>query len=332
LLAPAVLILGACGSSSTDSSTSTAAAGSGGPSGKTAVLVTFGDNTPWGAAANKGIVDGLEKNGIKMLATLPDPDDAVIQAKHMNQAIALKPDILLVAPDDANAIVPQIKRASAAGIKVIVFNSPAAAGASSSIISTVMANNTLLGTFAGETLVAGLQKAGYKSGNVMHITGTNSMTIVQQRIAAFNAVMAKHPEYKVVATEDSNWDPGKSGQIANSLLAKYKSSGGIQGAYGTADYMALGIVSAAKQAGVTAGTKPGNLVVVGSNCTGPGVQAVIDGILAGDATQVPQEQADLLVNSVVDYFNGKTLAKLIQFTPVKITPENAKDYLKTCTY
>ena len=54
------------------------------------------------------------------------------------------------------------------------------------------------------------------------------MLVTQDRIKGFYNVLRKHPQYKVVATEDGNWDPVKSGQEATQLLSKYGQTG-LQG-------------------------------------------------------------------------------------------------------
>ena len=123
-------------------------------------------------------------------------------------------------------------------------------------------------------LVEGMTKAGYKTGNVIALTGTASQNNVTDRMAAFKAYMKKFPQYKIVAIEDTNWDQATSAKVAQQLLSKYASKGGIQGAYGMADNMAVGIIQGAKQAGVQIGVAKKGLVVTGSNCLAVGINAI----------------------------------------------------------
>ena len=104
-------------------------------------------------------------------------------------------------------------------------------------------------------LVEGMKKAGYKTGNVIALTGTASQNNVTDRMATFKAYMKKFPQYKIVAIEDTNWDQATSAKVAQQLLSKYASKGGIQGAYGMADNMAIGIIQGAKQAGVRSASR-----------------------------------------------------------------------------
>ncbi|MFI5429340.1 substrate-binding domain-containing protein [Aeromicrobium sp. UC242_57] len=113
----------------------------------------------------------------------------------------------------------------------------------------MLAGTDDLGRIAAETLVDGLKKAGHESGNIIAITGPAAQGIVTLTRAAFEKEMAKSPEYKIVATEDGAWDPAKTQKITQQLLAKNASSGGIQGIWAQADYMASGSIQAVKQAG-----------------------------------------------------------------------------------
>ena len=98
-------------------------------------------------------------------------------------------------------------------------------------------------------------------------------------MATFKAYMKKFPQYKIVAIEDTNWDQATSAKVAQQLLSKYGSKGGIQGAYGMADNMAIGIIQGAKQAGVPVGvSKKNGLIVTGSNCLAVGIKSIKAGV------------------------------------------------------
>ena len=111
------------------------------------------------------------------------------------------------------------------------------------------------------------------------------MLVTQDRMVGFDKAISTMPQYQVVNEQDANWDPTLSGQDAQQLLAKYGCSG-VQAAYGMADYMALPIIQAAKQAGCTIGGKNG-MVVTSSNCFKAGIQSVQAGQLYGTATEDP---------------------------------------------
>ncbi len=173
--------------------------------------------------------------------------DAGTQVQDFNQAVAQKPDLIVLAVLDTKAMVVPIEKAKQAGIPVLVFDGrtdPAVAGD----VMSVLSDNVALGEFAAQNIIDGLKAQGRTSGNIIVLTGTKSMLVTQDRMQGFDKVMATAPQYKVVNEQDANWDPTLSGQIAQQLLARY-GCGGVQAAYGMADYMALPIIQAAKQAG-----------------------------------------------------------------------------------
>ena len=163
-------------------------------------------------------------------------------------------------------------------------------------------------------LVEGMKRAGFKTGNVIALTGTASQNNVTDRMATFKAYMKKFPQYKIVAIEDTNWDQATSAKVAQQLLSKYASKGGIQGAYGMADNMAIGIIQGAKQAGVPVGlSKKNGLIVTGSNCLAVGINAIKAGAEYGTGTQAPQVEAALAVKVGTQILNGSTPKPKVQY-------------------
>jgi ABC-type sugar transport system substrate-binding protein len=287
---------------------------------------------PWSAAQNKTMGNYWQNDGIKV-TLLEDPLDPALQAQHFSQCIALHPSLIQVNVADTHAIIPSLLRAKAAKITVIGTNVILDKKALGLVVTQgVTANNHQLGQYAGENLVAGLKKAGYTKANIMIIAGTLSLGITQDRLAAFKKVLSQYPQYKIVSIQDSNWDPTVSGQMASSTLAAWKSKGGIQGAYGEADYMAIPIANSAQQLGLKVGAKPGGIVVVGSNCTGAGVRAVTSGTLAGDADQSPVSQGVMQAQIAEHVLLGDNVAKSYFQDEHKITPQNVKGFYGECTY
>ena len=200
--------------------------------------------------------------------------DPAVDAQNMNRLIADKPDLIISVPASASAIVPSYIRAKAAGIPILGAIGRQSADGAKIVTAEARTDDPSLGRFAAMNLVEGMTKAGFKSGNVIALTGTASQNNVTDRMAAFNAYMKKFPQYKVVAIEDTNWDQATSAKVAQQLFSKYASKGGIQGAYGMADNMAVGILQGAKQAGVKIGVAKKGLVITGSNCLVVGINAI----------------------------------------------------------
>ncbi len=134
--------------------------------------------------------------------------------------------------------------------------------------------------------------------------------------------MKRYPQYKIVAIQDANWDQATSAKDTQQLLSKYASQGGIQGAYGMADNMAVGIIQGAKQAGVPIGVAKKGLIVTGSNCLAVGINAIKAGHEYGTGTQAPQVEAALAVKVAAQILTGGTPPKVSYVNEYRITKAN----------
>jgi ABC-type sugar transport system substrate-binding protein len=296
--------------------------------GKTVSLVTCEPNV-YCHAYNENLKKLLGEKGVKV-TQLSDNFEPELQNQHMDQAIASKPDLIAVFASNADAIVPALARAKAAGIPTANLDARLGEEGEEYVDFEVVADNHALGKFAAENLIEGMEKAGYKEGKVIAITGTMGTLIVEDRMEEFEKVMEEHPEFELVEPQDGNWDPVESAKIALQLFTKYKSQGGIQGAYGMADYMAGGIIQAANQLGVKVGDKPGDTVVTASNCTPTGIPLMEKGELWGNATQSPIVESEQAAEKIEEYLEGKEVPHNTTVKEERFTVENYKKFIPQC--
>ncbi|HUN32634.1 MAG TPA: sugar ABC transporter substrate-binding protein [Trebonia sp.] len=334
------LVLAAAGCAGSSSSSSTTQAGSsaaggtaaaaaaaGSLRGKTIALVGYGNANPWGAAFNQQFASQLSPTGVKIISLTTM--DSGTQVQYMSQAVADRPNLIVLSVDDTKAMVVPIEQAKQAGIPMLVFDGPTDPSVASDVMS-VLSNNEQLGEYAAQNIIQGLKAQGRKSAKIIVLTGTKSMLVTQDRMIGFDKEMSTSPQYQVVAEEDANWDPTLSGQDAQQLLAKYGCSG-VQGAYGMADYMALPIVQAAKQAGCPVGGQDG-LVITGGNCFKAGIQSIEAGQLYGTATEDPITIANQTAAYVVQYLTGKNPPQHETIQEARITAANVSQYAAQCSH
>jgi ABC-type sugar transport system substrate-binding protein len=304
----------------------------GGAGGQKVFLLGCTNQNPWCSAFNKSLAGGLQKAGVRV-TVLTTNFDPVVQAQQAAQAISQRPNAILSHVADPNAAAPWIRRATTAGIKVIPVDTDVGPKVLPLVTANLMPNHCRLGTFAAINIQEGLKKQGVTTGNVILITGTQSQVHVQTRIRCFKAQLAKTSGLKIVENQDGNWDAIKTGTLATQLLAKWRGQGGIQGAYGMADYQAAAIAGSAKQAGVPLFPKSSKgLVVTGSNCHGTGVKAIKAGEMYGGATQSPILEGRDFVPYVVKVLEGEKIGTRIT-TPVnRLTRATVDKYLQYCNY
>jgi ABC-type sugar transport system substrate-binding protein len=331
LLAP---VIAGCGSGSSASTAGSASGASTGQSagGKTAFLLGCTNENPWCNGFNKSLVDGLTRAGVKV-TELTTNFDPVVQAQEAAQAISQHPAAILSHVADPTSAASWMRRAKAAGIKVIAVDADIGPVARALVTANLMPDHCALGRFAATNIQEGLAKQGKTTGNVILVTGTQSQIHVQTRLTCFKEQLAKTPGLKTVEIQDGNWDPIKTATITQQLLAKWRDKGGIQGAYGMADYQAAAISRVAKQMGLPLypESKPG-MVVTGSNCATSGMQAIQNGTMYGGATQSPVLEGQDFVPYVQKVLDGQTIGNKIT-TPVnRITKADVAKYTQYCTY
>lgn len=328
LLSAVALFLTACGSSSSDS---TSASGSGSVDGKSVYIISCTEEVPFCAAYNNHIAEKLEAAGIDA-TILTDPFDPALENQHMDQAISRHADAIILNAANSSAIVPAVERAEAAGVKVVNTDAPLSGSGADAPSLNVVADHVAMGEFAGEGLVEGLEEEGKKSGNIIVAAGALASKAAEQRLEGFEGFMKAHPQYEIVAVDDTSWDQNKATQIASQRLAQYRSKGGIQGAYGMNDLLALGVVKAAEQAGIPVGVEKEGLVVVGGNCLAPGIPAVKNGTLFTSGTQTPIPQGDEVVKHTIALLEGKPQPETVTVKEYKITKENVAEFEDQCTF
>ncbi len=344
LLASSIIGLAACGSSGSSSSSestseqnatesnggseTTAAAGGGSIAGKTVAVVSApSSENPWTGVFNETIEKELGDKGVEVSVT--GSLDPATQVQFLNQAVAENPDLIILEALDSKAVAPAIAKAKAQGVPVLNADGKADPSVEDGL-NQVLSDNVSLGEFAAENIVEGLEAEGKKSGNIGVITGTASMLLTQERMEGFNKVLSEHPQYKIVFEQDGNWEPVKAGEIATQMFAKYGADG-LQGAYGMADYMAVPIVTAAKQAGVPLGVKNDGLIISGGNCFKIGIEAIEKGEMYGTATEDPGTLAKQASAYAAKMLAGEEVPLTETVEEARVDPSSLSKYKAQCS-
>ncbi len=343
LIALLALGVAACGGSSSSSSSSSAGSeasessgatenaaaesGSGSVEGKKVTVVSVADSNPWAAVFNKIVKEKLSAAGADV--TVVGNAEPAGQVQLLNQAVAENPELIVLEALDSKAVAPAIAKAKAQGITVLNADGKADPSVEEGL-HQVLSDNVALGEYAAENIVEGLEAEGKKSGNVGVITGTQAMLLTQERMEGFNKVLGEHPSYKVVYEEDGNWEPAKSGELATQMFAKFGKEG-IQAAYGMADYMAVPIVTAAKQAGIPVGVKNNGLIVTGGNCFKVGIESIQAGEMYGTATEDPGTIAEQVSEYAIKLLEGQEVPLTETVKEARVDPKTLKQYTAQCT-
>jgi ribose transport system substrate-binding protein len=169
--------------------------------------------------------------------------DADSQAQQIEQAIAKKPDVLVVLPQDGAALTPVAQKAEKAGIPVVnidrLFTAPDAATA------TILGDNYQIGVLAANYIADQLKC----KGNVVEIQGLAGISVTEDRTKGFtDTIKKKCPQggLKVVASQPGDFNPDKGLTVMENIL---QAQSDIDAVYTHDDDMAQGVVQAIRNAG-----------------------------------------------------------------------------------
>jgi ABC-type sugar transport system substrate-binding protein len=257
--------------------------------------------------------------------------DAAVQSQQIDDAIAQKFDIIVLVYVNDQAVVPALTRAKAAGIPVVLIVTPLKKDYEELFTSYVGTDHRELGRLAGEGMVKGLMAEGKTKAQIVAVTGAAQQLNVQDRIAAFKEVLAKHPSFELVAAEDGKWNTALTEKITGELLVRFNARGGVDGIFAMADNQATGSIQAVESAGLKLG-RPGRIVVVAATHEGRCMLNIKSGKQFATATQIPTEEAEITAKKIAGYFNGEKMKKY-EIVPVHgISRENLEQFTAGCSY
>ena len=144
-----------------------------------------------------------------------DPNwDVAAGAQAITDAISSdpKPNVLIVHAPDLNSYVKLFKKAQAEGIYVILIDNPANFAADAFIGS----DWDRLGQLEAEAAVKACGPTSSKQIGLVQGDQVNASSLYQY--AGIMKVLAKYPDFKVVAKPDSNWDATTARNVTATML------------------------------------------------------------------------------------------------------------------
>lgn len=313
------VMLAGCGGGDTGES---GASASGDVRGKKVTLLTVTEQCDYCSRYLQTVRSAASKAGLDLDVKITDYD-AAEQARQANQAIAARPDAIILWPADAAAAVPSIKRIVGAKIPLVISNSEPVDQQAVSEANTFTGPNDLEnGKRAAEAMIAGL-KARNESlqGDVVVVSGVPGNPPTIRRTQGFNEVLKqKAPGLRVAATQPGDWEQAKATTAASGLFTQ-TSRRDVKGLYAQNDAMAAGAIVAARRRNID----PSDLVIVGSNCTIEGVRGIESGAQYASVLQSPIDDGGYAVDSVVKILRGEEVPPKRYLPDTIITKDNVSD-------
>lgn len=242
----------------------------------------------WRAQMNKEILrEALFYPGVNV-EVYQAHDDNTHQIKDIESLIERKVDLLIVAPNEAEAITPVIEKAYDAGIPVILVDRKIN---SKKYTAYVGADNYEIGRRAGEYIADRLKG----KGRVIEIAGLKGSTPAVERHRGMVEALKAAPDVQVIASVEAGWFQQKAGEVMDSLLDVYPQ---VDLVFAQNDRMAIGAYEKARQK-----KRAGQIAFVGVDAVTDGVESVAGGRL--DATFIYPTGGDKVMQVAMAILRGE---------------------------
>ena len=176
--------------------------------------------------------------GMKYKWDAPDVKDNAKQIEAVNNAVADKAGLILLAANDPKAISAAVKNAQAKGVKIIYVDS----GADAPAIATLSTNNFQAGALAGKTMVDELKAAGKTAGKIGIVSVNTATNSTMDRENGFRGVV-KGAGYTILNTEYKDGDAAASQEAATGFIS---GNADLVGLYGANEGSTVGVGNAIK--------------------------------------------------------------------------------------
>ena len=259
-------------------------------------LVSKGFQHQFWQAVKSGAEQAAKDLKVKISFEGPESESMVDkQIDMLAAALAKKPQAIGFAALDSQAAIPLLKKAQAAKVPVIAFDS----GVDSDIpVTTATTDNKAAAALAADKMAQLIGDAG-EVALVVH--DQTSRTGIDRRDGFVDRMKSAHPKVKVVSVQYGGGDHLKSTEIAKSMLQAYPN---LKGIFGANEGSAAGVVNAVRET-------HHKVVVIGYDSGKQQKDAIRDGIEAGAITQNPVGIGYKTVEAAVKALKGEKLPKVI---------------------
>jgi inositol transport system substrate-binding protein len=327
------LVITACGGSNSNSgSSSSNASGSGSSAGSDS-----GSNSGSSGSGQKKVVGVLVSDFnsqflVYMMDSMKEeakkyPDfefvyvdaqyDSGIQMNQVENFLAQKVDALIYNPVDTEAAKPVVDMIEQAGIPLIAVNRKAPNTDNIEKYAYVGSN----AVESGELLMEAMAEVLGGKGDIVELQGFYGHEPQIDRHQGILNVLEKYPDIKIIAEDSGEWNRELGMQkMENWLQSNLR--GKFVGVVAHNDEMAIGAINALEDAGML------DQVAVGSiDGTPEALQLLKEGKLKATIFQDPFNQGSKSIEVAVKAVNGESIEREYIIPYLRVTPEEADQYL-----
>lgn len=320
VLALLAMLISACGSAPSATTSSGGASSSGTNSSglpqvakKDKYKVGFAQtesNNPWRLAQTASMKSEAEKRGYELVYT-DAAGSAAKQVSDVDSMIAQKVDAIFLAPREEKPLAQAVLKAKAAGIPVILLDR--------NVDQTLAKPGQDYVTFIGSDFVEEgkraadwLIKATGGNAKIIELEGTTGSSPANDRKKGFDDQIKGQSGMQILASQTGDFARDKGRQVMETLLQAHPD---VTAVYAHNDEMAIGAITALEAAGKTPGK---DVIVVSIDGEKDALQAIVDGKL-GATVECNPRFGPSAFDTLEKYIKGETIAAKI------INPDNFYD-------
>ena len=259
-------------------------------------LISKGFQHQFWQAVKQGAEQAAKDFKVKVTFEGPETEAMVDkQIDMLSAALAKNPKAIGFAALDSKAAIPLLKKAQAAKIPVVAFDS----GVDSDIpVTTATTDNKAAASLAADKMAELIGKAG----EVAVVAHDQTSRTGIDRVDGFSQRMkSTYPNIKVVSVQYGGGDHLKSTEVAKSILQAHPN---LKGMFGANEGSAIGVLNAAKE-------MKRKIVIIGYDSGKLQKDAIRSGAMAGAITQNPVGIGYKTVEAAVKALKGEKLPKII---------------------
>ncbi|MES9961970.1 MAG: substrate-binding domain-containing protein [Candidatus Sedimenticola sp. 20ELBAFRAG] len=280
----------------------------------TVALVMKTLTNPFFVSMEKGARRAEREFGIQLVVKTAAQETSIQQQiAIVDDLVREKVDAIVIAPGDSVELIPVLKKAQDAGIKVINIDNQ---------LDPVFSkkNNLVSVPFISvDNESSAYQSAKYIADKVTEpskaflMEGIQSAMNAQQRKNGAAKAFSENDNISVVEMDTANWKIDEGKRLMQTWLERHPD---VRLVFAANDMMAFGVIDALKEAGKS------SVMVASYDALDQAKQAIRDGTLQATVDQLPAEQGYVGIQYALKALRGETLPGVTLIDTLLITADN----------
>ncbi|MBA3263482.1 MAG: substrate-binding domain-containing protein [Thermoleophilaceae bacterium] len=249
--------------------------------------------------------------GVSIEQQAPPKYEPASQIPIVNAAIAKRPDAIIVAATDADALQAPLEQAAGRGIKVVTFDTTTT---DPSFAVTHVSSNIVA---AGRKVATELVRLTNGNGKVMYIDHAPGVGFARQLRSGFEDVIDGERGMELLPIQYFDLEPQKANTITRTTITRHPD---LAGAFVGVGFGSQGAIPALEAAG-----KLDDVQTVGFDAFVQNIKALHSGKLGAVVSVAARQYGVETVSAAVDSLNGKPVPSTIEPKVCVLTASNVDD-------